>query len=47
MAKPRQEETKSWIEKIIRDFCTSPANSLGNDTGEPAWGEPAVRLCPG
>jgi len=37
-----QRNGKSWIEKIIRDFCASPANSLENGTGEPAWGTPQV-----
>jgi ferredoxin len=40
MIKPTQEERKIWIEEIIRDFCASPANSLENGTGEPAWGDP-------
>jgi len=35
-----QEQAKSWIEKIIRDFCASSANSLENGTGEPAWDAP-------
>ena len=35
-----QEQTKYWIEKIVRDFCASSANSLENGTGEPAWDAP-------
>ena len=35
-----QEQAKSWIEKIVRDFCSSSANSLENGTGEPAWDVP-------
>jgi epoxyqueuosine reductase len=37
-----QGNGKSFIEKIIREFCASPLNSLHNGTGEPAWGEPQV-----
>lgn len=37
-----QEAGKSWIEKVVRDFCASPANSLQNGTGEPSWGEPEI-----
>jgi len=40
MANPTEELTKTKIEQIIRDFCASPANSLQNGTGEPAWGQP-------
>ncbi len=42
-----QRNGKSWIEKIIRDFCASPANSLENGTGEPAWGTPQVAYASG
>jgi epoxyqueuosine reductase len=42
-----QTSTKNWIEKIIRGFCASPANSLENGTGEPAWGEPQVAYARG
>lgn len=31
---------KSRIEKIVRDFCASPANSLRKATDEPAWDGP-------
>lgn len=34
------QQHKNWIEKIVREFCASPANSLENGTGEPAWDEP-------
>ena len=43
----KQQQKTTWIEKIIRDFCTSPANSLENGTGEPAWGEPQVAYARG
>ena len=35
-----QEQTKNWVEKIVRDYCDSSANSLENGTGEPAWDAP-------
>jgi hypothetical protein len=35
-----QEQSKSWVEKIIRNYCASSANSLENGTGEPAWDAP-------
>ncbi len=35
-------EPKIWIEKVIREFCTTELNSLHMPTGEPAWGEPLV-----
>ncbi len=35
-----QKEHKSWIEKIVREFCASSANSLENGTDEPAWDAP-------
>lgn len=38
----KQQQKTTWIEKIIRDFSASPANSLENGTGEPAWSEPQV-----
>jgi epoxyqueuosine reductase len=41
MAIPRAKN-RSWVAKIIADFCDSPANNLGNATGEPAWGTPQV-----
>lgn len=47
MTKQTQAELKTRIEKIIRDFCASPANSLENGTGEPAWGEPQVAYARG
>jgi epoxyqueuosine reductase QueG len=40
MRKMPREGTKNWVEQIIRDFCASPANNLGNATGEPAWEQP-------
>ena len=42
-----QEQNKNWIEQVVRDFCASPANSLENGTGEPAWGEPQVAYARG
>lgn len=42
-----QTSAKRWIEQIIRGFCASPANSLENGTGEPAWGEPQVAYARG
>jgi len=42
-----QERLKSRIEQIVRDFCASPANSLENGTGEPAWGEPRLAFARG
>ncbi len=42
-----QEQSKGWIEQIIRNFCDSSANSLGEGTGEPAWGEPQVAYARG
>ena len=47
MTKPTQQEKKNWIEKIIRNFCASPANTLENGTGEPAWGEPQIAYARG
>ena len=41
------KQNKVWIEKIVRDFCASPANTLKNGTGEPAWGEPLVAYARG
>ena len=35
-----QEQTKNWVEKVVRDYCGSSANSLENGTGEPAWDAP-------
>lgn len=37
-----QQNEKRRIEKIIREFCDSPANSLENETGEPAWSRPQI-----
>jgi epoxyqueuosine reductase QueG len=42
-----RQQNKNWIEKIICDFCASPANSLQNDTGEPAWGNALVAYARG
>ena len=42
-----QRKGKKWIEKIISDFCASPANSLENGTGEPAWGTSQVAYARG
>ena len=42
-----QKSAKSWIGKIVRDFCVSPANSLKNGTGEPAWEKPLVAYARG
>jgi len=35
-----RQQNKAWIEQIVGDFCATPANTLENGTGEPAWGEP-------
>jgi len=37
-----QANNRSWVEKIIGEFCATPANTLGNAAGEPAWGDPQV-----
>jgi len=37
-----KQQNARWIEDIVRDFCASSANNLGNGTDEPAWGEPQV-----
>ncbi len=42
-----REQAKNRIEKIIRDFCALPINSLENGTGEPAWGEPQIAYARG
>jgi epoxyqueuosine reductase len=42
-----QQETRNWAEKVIRDFCASPANNLENGTGEPAWDDPQVAYARG
>lgn len=42
-----QEQSKARIEQIIRDFCDSSANSLGNGTEERAWGEPQIAYARG
>ena len=42
-----QKENKNWIEKIVRDFCASSANSLENGTGEPAWDTPQFAYASG
>ncbi|MBE0575276.1 MAG: 4Fe-4S ferredoxin [Desulfuromonadales bacterium] len=42
-----QEQHKRRIENIIRDFCASPANSLENGTGEPAWDDAQVAYARG
>lgn len=42
-----QIKDKSWIEKIVRDYCASSANSLENGTGEPAWGAPLLAYASG
>ena len=47
MKKLTQEEAKTWIEKVVHDFCASPANSLEDGTGEPAWGSPLVAYARG
>jgi ferredoxin len=31
-----------WIESVIRDFVTSPANTMRNAANEPAWDEPII-----
>ena len=47
MTKSALQEPKGWIEKVIRDFWASPANSLENGTGEPAWDEPLTAYARG
>jgi len=42
-----QQQTRNWVEKVIRDFCASPANNLENGTGEPAWDDPQVAYARG
>lgn len=42
-----QQQAKNWAEKVIRDFCASPANNLKNGTGEPAWDDPQVAYARG
>lgn len=42
-----QEQSKPRIEQIVRDFCASPANTLENGTGEPAWAEPQLAYARG
>ncbi len=42
MRKELESPLAIWIENTIRDFLQSPANSLGTDPYEPAWGEPLV-----
>jgi epoxyqueuosine reductase len=37
----------NWITAVIRDFCAGPENSLHNDIGEPAWGDPIVGFSQG
>ena len=37
----------AWVERVIRDFCATAANSLENGTGEKAWGEPRVAFARG
>ncbi len=38
----------AWIGEIVRDFWRdSPANTLGNGTGEKAWGEPELGFARG
>ncbi len=47
MTQSPTDMSKSRIETLIHDFCGSPANSLANGTGEPAWGEPQVAYARG
>jgi len=42
-----REETRSWIELVIREFCASARNSLQMQTGEPAWAEPLIACARG
>jgi ferredoxin len=41
MAIPQAKDCR-WVAKIIGDFCASPANTMENPAGEPAWGPPLV-----
>lgn len=47
MSTQMRKTTKSWIEKIIRDFCSSTANRLNRGSGEPAWGDPQIAYARG
>ena len=42
-----REETRGWIESVIRDFCASAQNSLQMPTAEPAWAEPQIAYAKG
>ncbi len=42
-----REETRSWVESVIRDFCASAQNSLQMPTAEPAWAEPQIAYAKG
>lgn len=41
------QQARAWIEKVIADFCATPANTLENGTGEPAWAAPLVGYAKG
>ncbi|WP_298039034.1 4Fe-4S ferredoxin [uncultured Desulfuromonas sp.] len=42
-APPPFEDPAAWIRETVRDFVAgSPANTLGDDSGEPSWGPPLV-----
>lgn len=38
----RTEDTAAWVREIVQAFCRTPANSLQNAAGEPAWDDPLV-----
>jgi epoxyqueuosine reductase len=42
-----ESTTAIWVENTIRDFLQSTANNMGQDSEEPAWGEPLVGFSSG
>jgi epoxyqueuosine reductase QueG len=40
--KPPKEGIKAWIVRRIQEFAQGAENTLGNQTGEPAWDKPLV-----
>ena len=41
------DDPVAWIQREINDFISSPRNTLNEETGEPAWGEPLVGFSSG
>lgn len=35
------------VKNIVKEYCASPENNLGDGTGEPAWAEPIVGFASG